>query len=603
MMNLAGELVLGRNQLRQNLEKLVYENPKLGHVMQNVDVVTSELQENIVKMRLQPVGKLFNRFPRLVRDTSRKLFKEAELVLEGLEVELDKSILESLSDPLIHMVRNCLDHGIEPPEQRARMGKPRTGQIRLGALHEGGQVIITIADDGAGIDGEKVVEKALSDGAVEADHVRTMTQDERLELIFLPGLSTAKAVSDVSGRGVGMDVVKTNIEEIGGHIEIESVPERGTTIRIRLPLTLAIIPSLIVGAGGRRFAIPQVNVQELVCVRAADASRKIEMLGDVEVLRLRERLLPIVSLTRTLNLESEFIHPSTGPQMTDRMEWLADHRPPAPIPTEAATEPPLCQCQAHENCDDCPQHPESDINVVVLRVGVNRMGLGVEELFDTQEIVVKPLANHVKDCQCFAGSTIMNDGSVAMILDATGMAESAGLHFAEVRAEERRREKHEARIEESRSCNQQSILVFNNALEECFALPLGDVSRLEITDPQRIERIGEREFVAYRGEGLPLVYLHKFLPVRPTARNGDELYFIIPKNKRSMVGIVASRILDTIETDVTIKKDAAMARGLAGSAIVDGRLTMFLNVEEILDLYEEGEGTGNALASPVPAVR
>ncbi len=580
LMNLAGELVLGRNQLRQTLEEHAHKNPELAPVMQNVDVVTGEIQEHIMQMRLQPIGNLFNRFPRVVRDLSRQLSKEVELTIEGSEVELDKSIIEALSDPLTHLVRNCVDHAIELPEEREELGKPRGGHVQLNAFHEGGQVIVTVSDDGGGIDTEKVVEKAVASGTVDAEAAQKMGQKERLNLIFLPGLSTAETVTDVSGRGVGMDVVKTNIERLGGHLEIESAPGHGTTLHLRLPLTLAIIPSLIVGAGKLCFAIPQMNVQELVSVSASDISRKIEKVGEADVLRLRGRLLPIVGLADILALDRSFVHPQTGKDMSERRSGFADQR--------QLQKSCSCKCRKPaEGICERRKSPQSDINVVVLRVGPNSFGLSVEELFDTQEIVVKPLSKHLEDCRCFAGATIMGNGSVAMILDASGISGFARLRFAEIKAEERRRQKKKEQSEKAASGERQSIIIFNNALEEYFALPLASISRLEMTDSNRIQCIGERQFITYRGEGLPLIHLDKLLPVRPYSGNGNELYFIIPKTSRASVGIVASRILDTIETNVSIQKDMAMPPGLLGSAVVEGHLTMFLNVEELLDLYEE----------------
>ncbi|MGC9195223.1 MAG: chemotaxis protein CheA, partial [Syntrophobacteraceae bacterium] len=284
LINLAGELVLGRNQLRQVLEATVDTNPRLRSVIQNVNLVTSEMQAHILQMRMQPVRNIFSRMHRLVRELCDQLSKEVELLTEGGQVELDKSILEGLIDPVVHIIRNCVDHGIETGKQRSAQGKPQKGQIRLLASHEGGQVSITISDDGRGMDPEAIVEKAVMQGLLSPEGARRLSEKDKLALIFLPGFSTAKTVTNVSGRGVGMDVVKTNVERFGGHVEIESVKGGGTTIRIRIPLTLAIISSLIVGAADQRFAIPQVNVKELVCIPTEDKRRRIEKVGTAPVL-------------------------------------------------------------------------------------------------------------------------------------------------------------------------------------------------------------------------------------------------------------------------------------------------------------------------------
>jgi two-component system chemotaxis sensor kinase CheA len=326
MMNLAGELVLGRNQLRQELEDVAYQNRKLGRLIQSVDVVTSEIQEDIMQMRMQPVGNLLNKFTRVVRDLSRQLGKEVSMVIEGKEVELDKSILEGLSDPLTHLIRNSLDHGIEKPEERERLGKPRSGKLHVRTFHEGGQVNIMVIDDGGGIDPEKIVLNVVAKGFVTEEATAVMTDVEKINYILMPGMSTAETVTDVSGRGVGMDVVKTNIESMGGHLEIESSVNKGTTVRIRLPLTLAIIPSLIVGTSGNRFAIPQVNVKELFLIRAGEISNRIEKVGEAEVVRLRERLLPIVRLADVLGLERQVSLPETEGVIVDRRDKLSDRR-------------------------------------------------------------------------------------------------------------------------------------------------------------------------------------------------------------------------------------------------------------------------------------
>ncbi len=311
LINLAGELVLGRNQLRQILEATVDTNPRLRTVIQNVNLVTSEMQAHILQMRMQPVKNILNRMHRLVRDLADQLSKEVEIFIEGGEVELDKSIIEGLIDPVVHIIRNCVNHGIETSAERIAAGKPAKGTIHVRASHEGGQVNITISDDGRGMNTGAVVEKAVSQGILSPDEARKMDESDKIRLIFLPGFSTAKTVTNISGRGVGMDVVKTNVERFGGHIDIDSVPGAGTTIRIRIPLTLAIISSLIVGAANQRFAIPQVNVKELVCIRVEDRRRRIEKVGDAAVLRLREKLLPLVHLADAVGLKRTFTNAVT----------------------------------------------------------------------------------------------------------------------------------------------------------------------------------------------------------------------------------------------------------------------------------------------------
>ncbi len=578
LMNLAGELVLGRNQLRQELDEAVLRNPKLAPLIQGVDVVTSEVQERIVQMRMQPLGNLFNRFSRLVRDTSRQLQKEVDLVLEGREVELDKSILEGLSDPIIHLLRNGLDHGIEDPETRKSLGKPRKGAIHLRAFHEGGQVNITLRDDGRGIHPEHVADKAVAQGLVSPEEIARMTPKEKINLVLTPGFSTAESVSEISGRGVGMDVVKTNIERLGGHLDINSEAGIGSVVQIRLPLTLAIIPSLIVGAEGHRFAIPQANVKELVCVRAADVSQRIEEIAGAEVLRLRERLLPVVRLSDVLDLSRSFIHPATGEAVTDRRSRLLDRRHRAGGAEERETE--------RRSAADRRQSWHSDLYVVVLKLGENRFGLCVDQLFDTEEIVVKPLSHHIKNVKCFAGATIMGDGRVAMILDAAGIAERRQLRFSEIGAEEQRRRNEEEVRREQVARDRRSILLFNVDPGESFALPLERIARLEKVSRRAVHRVGDQAFMDYRGESLPLIRVEDFLPVSPLPEEEDELYVIVPKSKGARAGILVSRILDILETTADVH-DHRRQPGLTGTSFLGDRMTLFLDVEELLTLFEQ----------------
>ncbi|HIJ75805.1 MAG TPA: hypothetical protein HPP81_03730 [Deltaproteobacteria bacterium] len=576
LINLAGELVLGRNQLRQILDATVDTNPRLRTVIQNVNLVTSEMQAHILQMRMQPVKTILNRMHRLVRDLADQLSKEVELFTEGGEVDLDKSILEGLIDPIVHIIRNCVDHGVETAAERIAQGKPAKGEIRLRASHEGGQVNITIADDGRGMNTGAVVEKAVSQGILSPDEARRMDESDKIRLIFLPGFSTAKTVTNVSGRGVGMDVVKTNVERFGGHIDIDSVPGVGTTIRIRIPLTLAIISSLIVGAANQRFAIPQVNVKELVCIRVEDRRRRIEKVGDAAVLRLREKLLPLVRLADAVGLNRTFIHPGTGEELPDRRIRIADRRENRGDGTD----------EAARAADRRRRRQGGDVYVVVLRVVGSMFGLIVDELFDIEEIVVKPLSDHVRDCRCFAGSTIMGDGRVAMILDAPGIASSAKLLFAEVKSKQPRRQASET-LRQTFAAARHSTLIFKSAREEHFALPLSSISRLEKIAPEAVERIGNHEFITYCGKVLPLIRLETFLPVRPLTVSSGELYVIIPKSPDLAVGILISQVVDTVELTVDIDRSADTPRGFRGSAVVDGQITVFLDMEELLRMFRK----------------
>jgi len=571
IMNQAGELVLARNQLLRSLENTKLGIQGLPGILQNLDLVTSSLQAGIMQTRMQPIGNVFAKVPRLIRDTSRKMGKEIELEMSGTDVELDKSMLELLSDPLTHIVRNCCDHGIESPDERERSGKPRCGKVILSAFHESGQVNVLIEDDGRGIDAERVVEKAVASGALTRENAERLSPQERLHLIFLPGLSTAEKVSEVSGRGVGMDVVRANIERLGGNVELESALGEGTKTLIRLPLTLAIIPSLIVRISQHRFAVPQVNIVELVCVRAAEVSKRIERVGEADVLRLRGRLLPIVRLADVLGIQRQYCDPKTESVEDDRRESLVDRR--------SLSEPDEMEVERRGSREDRRKSWRNDLNVVVLRVGSNQFGIIVDELFDVEEIVVKPLSAYTQECKCFSGATIMGDGRVAMILDAGGIAAQARLSFADTDAENRRREQERLRAAASAG-ERRSVLLFKSHPEEVFAIPLGSITRLESFDTSQIELVGSREFVNLRGDAVPLIRMENHLPVRPFPQDLRDAYLIIPKESHG--GILASAIVDALETDATLRGEGIRGPGVLGSAILNDRMTLFLEPRELL---------------------
>ncbi len=568
LMNQAGELVLGRNQLLRALSGH-RDIPGLNAILQNISQVTSELQEGIMQTRMQPIGTLFNRFPRIIRDLSRSLGKQIEVQIKGAEVELDKSIVELLSDPLTHIIRNCADHAIELPADRKRTGKDEVGHILLHAYHEGGQVNISISDDGRGIDPKKILKKAVEKGLVTSAQGAQMSERDIIALIFAPGFSTAEKVSDVSGRGVGMDVVRTNVEKLGGHVEVDSQPGQGTSVLLRLPLTLAIIPSMIVGAEDHRFAIPQVNVVEFVWVRAAEVSKRIERIQGAEVLRLRDQLLPLVRLADVLHLHRTYVHPETGERQPDRRESLADRRNDTRIAVE-----------------DRRQDWRSDYNIVVLRVGPNHFGVVVDELHDFEEIVVKPLSGFIQELRCFSGATILGDGRVIMILDAAGVVAEAGLHFVDLQDEEKRRSEEARKAATLAARRRRSIILCAGAEDEFFAIPQEKVTRLERVRIQDIQVLGHREYYEYLGSGLPLLRLDQFLQVRPVPHDRQELFLVIPKvtgtQTRPAAGIVISNVIDALDVDVDLDQGDVKGPGLLGSAILQHHLTLFLDPQELI---------------------
>jgi two-component system chemotaxis sensor kinase CheA len=530
LMNLAGELVLGRNQMRQLLA--ASKQPGVKEVLQSLDLVTTELQENIMNTRMQPLRVLFDRMPRLVRDMAQRLAKKVELETSGGDVELDRSIIEALSDPMTHMLRNALDHGLEEPQGRAVLGKAETGRVWVRAYHEGGRVVIEVRDDGRGIDPERVKESAIARGAISREQATALSEKAAIQLIFEPGLSTVEEISDLSGRGVGMDVVRTNVQNLGGQIDIVTAIGEGTTLLIHLPLTLAIIPSLIVSVANERFAVPQVNVVEVV--RLKSEAEQVERIRSSEVLRLRGNLLPLVRLATCLEIP----------------EPAREKRPRA--------------------------------NVVVLRSGSHVYGLVVDELHDNEEIVVKPVSTHLADCGWYAGAAILGDGRVAMILDTIGIAKRAHIHFEQV-ADELSRRSSAASVPAAPAAQSRSLVVFANTADERFAVPLGDLLRIERVDKSAVEWVGAKPFLRHHGRAIRLVHLEDVLPVGGDSRASDEFFVLIPRLEGLEAGIVATRVVDTLESDAQPDATLLHAPGLLGSAIVEDRLTLFLDTGPLFE--------------------
>lgn len=588
LMNLAGELVLSRNQLLQAISS---GDPRAAETSgQRIDLITSELQEAIMLTRMQNIGIVFNKFPRVVRDLASNLGKNVELSLKGKEVELDKTIIEAIGDPLTHLVRNSVDHGIEPPEDRIKAGKNVTGKIILKAYHEAGQVNIEITDDGKGLDGQKLTATAVSKGLLTEDQVRMMSNKEKINLIFMPGFSTAEEVTDVSGRGVGMDVVKTNLDRLGGVIDIDSKLGEGTTIRIKLPLTLAIIPSQIIVAGGDRYAIPQVNLEELLRIPANQVKDRVEIVGDAEVVRLRGKLLPLIKLADVIGIESTYFDYKNGTAKTDRRRNISDRRSKkspyfnndhmdAEIPNLKTNKTELLGAKSEEekrNPKDRRYHASSALNIVVVSTGAMKYGLVVDELSDSEEIVVKPLGRHLKVCKEYAGATIMGDGRVALILDVANLAHMSGLTSVEGsdRAAEVAMENEDA---SKSSRDKQSILTFRGGDDEQFAIPINHVERIEKIKITDIEEVGGKKVMKYRGGSLSLFTIDQVAQVKPVA-NQENLLVIVVNIADKEVGIMAVGPVDAKEISVEVDDETLKQQGILGSAIIGDHTTLLVDV-------------------------
>ncbi|MFZ5806157.1 MAG: chemotaxis protein CheW [Verrucomicrobiota bacterium] len=538
LMNLAGEMVLGRNQLLRVSEVASKQIPGMPTILQNISLVTSEMQEKVMRTRLQPIGTILGKFTRIIRDLSRKLEKEIDLKISGEDVELDRSIIEALADPLTHLIRNSVDHGIEMPSERERLGKRRMGTVQLIASHVGGQVLIEIIDDGKGIDPERMKRKAVEKKVLKVEEAERMSDRQAMNLIFLPGFSTAEAVSDLSGRGVGMDVVRTNIENVGGSVELDSQVGKGTRVSLRLPLTLAIIPAMIVGVRDRRFAVPQVDLEEIVNL---GINHHLEDVRGVSVLRLRGKLLPLVSLAEVLKLQS--------------------------TPSD------------HKEKSETTIHDRG--YVLVLKVNNNRYGVIVDELLDSEEIVVKPLSSYLKSAQSYSGATIMGDGKVALILDSSGIVQLADLKFEEIHREALADSS--LQLKEDAAGEAQSLLLFRNDPTELFAINLALVARIEEIHAKDIEHVGASEYLKYRDSSLRLLRLHDCMSVKRPENESETLYVIVPKLVRFPMGIVATKIEDVVRSAVTLDEETVRGVGVLGSAVINEELVVFVDVYSLFE--------------------
>jgi len=553
LMNLVGELVLARNQVLQ-VAPLV-DDQNFSATSQRLNLITTELQSGVMKTRMQPIGNIWEKLPRVVRDLAMICGKQVRVEMEGNETELDKTIIEAIKDPLTHLVRNCVDHGIETAADRVACGKSPDGRLFLRAYHEGGQVNIEISDDGKGMDLDAIRNKALERNLITPEQVARMSDRDLLNLIFLPGLSTAQKVSNVSGRGVGMDVVKTNIEKIGGVVDVQSRRGFGTTFRIKIPLTLAIIPALIVTTGGERYAVPQISLLELVRLTAAQARERIEIIQGAAVYRLRGNLLPLVYLNRELEIED--------PSRADG---------------------------------------EANVNIVVLQADNRRFGLVVDQVNDTEEIVVKPLGQHLKGITAFAGATIMGDGRVALILDILGIAQHASV-ISE--AHDRATGQYEG-SKEDKNLSKQTLLLFLTRDGRRMAIPLSIVARLEEFPVQTVERFGAHSVVQYRGRILPLIDIVDLVggsvggglgAAETVPDNGESIHVVVYNEDQRSIGVVVGQILDIV--DEVIDASAGVGRGgLAGCAVIQKKVTELVNLQALvlsggatlLDLYQTSQG-------------
>jgi two-component system chemotaxis sensor kinase CheA len=525
LMTMVSELVLTRNQLLEIVRR--HEDSEFKTPLQRLSNVTAELQEGVMKTRMQPIGNAWQKLPRIVRDLSNELGKQIDLEMLGADTELDRQVLDMIKDPLTHMVRNSADHGLETPQERRAAGKPERGRIRLSAYHEGGHIIIQIADDGRGLNTERIKNKAIAQGLVTEPEIQKLPESRIHKFIFVPGFSTAAQVTSVSGRGVGMDVVRNNIDQIGGTIDVKSVAGAGLTFTIKIPLTLAIAAALIVEAGGERFAIPQLSVVELVRAHG-EGEHRVEKIKNTAVLRLRDELLPLAHL-------GELVGASVG--------------------------------------DDLRGF------VVVTQVGSQTFGIIVDSVFHTEEIVVKPLSSKLRHIAMFSGNTILGDGSVIMIVDPNGVAQAFGSTVTSQMVAAGEAQASQAVAEDEQTT---SLLVFRAGSSEPKAVPLALITRLEEIDARKIELSNGRHMVQYRGQLMPLISLSEKVRVRD---EGVQPLLVFSDGSRSMA-LVVDEIVDIVEDylDIQVGSDNA---GILGSAIIRGQATEVIDVGHFLPLAFE----------------
>lgn len=526
LMTTVSELVLTRNQLMQTVRNI--EDDEIKGPLQRLSAVTGELQDGVMKTRMQPIGDAWRKLPRIIRDVSTDLGKKIELVMEGNETELDRQVLELIKDPLTHMVRNSADHGLEVPEDRVKAGKAEKGTIKLSAYHEGGHIIISIADDGMGLNTQKIGEKALEKGLTTHEELGRMTEAQIHRFIFAAGFSTAAKVTNLSGRGVGMDVVRTNIEQIGGVVDVTSKAGQGTHFSIKIPLTLAIVSALIIGCEEQRFAIPQLSVRELVRV-GAGSEHTVESLNGARVMRLRDRLMPLVDLHEVLGV------------------------------------------------GDATNMEEQEAGfVVVLDAGGRNVGVIVDNVLDTEEIVVKPLSDSLRGVAAYSGATILGDGSVIMILDPNGLAGEIVSAMDD--------EAHEATAASVSDMQQtQRLLLVRAGGEEPKAVPLALVTRLEEFDPDTIENANDQMVVQYRGRLMPIVPLGSQIQ----CVEGQRQPVLVFSEDHTAIGLAVDEIVDVVEERVDLQMRSEI-HGVIGSAIIKGKATDVVDIAWHLEQVRTG---------------
>jgi two-component system chemotaxis sensor kinase CheA len=591
VMNLVGELVLARNQIIGLSDK--FKDKTFATACQHLSLITTQLQEGIMKTRLQPISTIWQKFPRVIRDLAISNGKQVQVQMQGADTELDKNIIEAIKDPLTHLIRNSIDHGIELPAQRTASGKQTTGKIFLRAFHENGKVNIEIGDDGQGLSPTQIKNRAQQLGLVSPAQADTMGDTEAINLIFLPGFSTTQQVTNLSGRGVGMAIVKSNIEKINGSIEIDNQPGKGTTFKLKIPLTLTIIPALIVTSGGDRYAIPQASLQELVRLEPEQALSNIEIFYDVPVYRLREQLIPLIYLnqllqpTDTHDLENLTPQPpSLGgkEEKSKPLRHLLQRGKPAQRTGSSSQErgwergfPDTMKSQpdTHISAD----FPLSPFTLVIIQADNHQFGLVVDTIEDIEEIVVKPLGKQLQSLSLFAGATIMGDGKVSLIIDVVSLARLAQMQ----EKQQLLSNISSANITQENS-DRQMILLFQGTQGALMGIPIAIAFRLERIPLTAVEKVGNQDVVRIFDKIIPLIDLQRIFPSDEPAYATDTLQLVIVSpNSQLSVALVVERILDIVEESLTIKGIPSRP-GVLFNAVIKGQITEILDIDAVIKI-------------------
>ncbi|BCL36642.1 chemotaxis protein CheW [Nostoc sp. MS1] len=556
MMNLVGELVLTRNQVMRFADKLKDNN--FATTCQRLSLITSQLQEGVMKTRLQPISTVWQKFPRIIRDLAIANGKQVEVEMQGGDTELDKSIIEAIKDPLTHLVRNCIDHGIESPSDRIASGKPTTGKIFLKAFYENGKVNLEIGDDGHGLTPAQLKARAQQQGLITVAQVAQMSDTEAINLIFLPGFSTTEQVTNLSGRGVGMDIVKNNIDKVNGTIEVDSQPGKGTTFKLKIPLTLTILPALIATSGNERYTIPQTSLQELVRLEPEQTINSIEVFYDVPVYHLRGNLIPLINLNQLLQFNSQ--------QSTVNSQQLTVNSQNSKLSTQHSPLPT----------------PHSPLNLIIIQADNYQFGLVVDTIEDIQDIVVKPLGKQLKSLSIFAGATILGDGTVALVIDVVNLAKLAGVAAKYKQILSSLPDAHTPQETQER----QMILLFTGPQGAPMGIPITYTYRLEKIPVAAVEKVGNQQVMRSYGNILPLIDLKQVFqndtnqPYLATQTDTLQIVIVSPNSQLS-VALVVEQILDIVEESLTVKGIPSRP-GVMFCAVIQGQITEILDVEAVI---------------------